>query len=1817
MLFFKPKKPKKNAIQTPKDVQRDIAQAKRKAKTVNGEYRKLERQVAIKKYSQNLAKSASYSATKAFFDMNPVLSDLKSDNADMLSEGKARIDSLGKKIAADRKKGIGLTNALFRNVKILTKSTKEMEQEELEEGMKLDPTKFEFQVDDAIFQTDPDTDTRVEENVISIQGSKTATATLVTAVQESSMSLLQVNSEGFKAVLSSYSELAKVDYEYYNTLGETLDTLNLTAYKLVGANNRIAMGEIKQGTDTEQLLMGNFNINSSITLMRDNFMGTNDKLVKLQNQIKKDQGLMAHAKSSVIASTAKQILPFLLGNNLDKFVKDKALDAVGYFKSGKFEKGFIYNKIRGLATKVAENNPTSPVARLLESMLDKNDGIFAKLKKGILGKITASSGTVRGRPDDQTVFDLETHTSINTVIPGYLSKIVSIFERGDEVYFDYERGSWVKKKDIVSQVAEGREKAILEPNESFLEDILDDDEMRSPELQKMLRNLMEISTEREITIDDIFGKYGTISDKLAKELVISKTKMNQFRRNITKTKMSISKFHKESDGITGTMKNALNDGRIANMFKKLQVSEDEVLEARVSSYNEITSHTSDIRAQVERLTKMDFKKLESPSEHSQSTPSSPSSPPPTEPKSSSTAKPASFMDKAKETFSDFAERLDNKGGAGETGTQTGTRKSVSGLAKGIMSKVTEAASSKMGVPKDLIDKAKSAASGLGQDGGISNKTVVFASLTNSEHFKTMKNIFNQRKKTVEERLSDLELKIGGLAGSVGTNLMNLFQGKKIDPTSLGGGLARTLAGLGEGFTATSATGTMGTIMSLLKNPKFMKPLMFSGLATMGIFGAKDKLDRDKEEGKNQGFFGKIWSGITGFGGSILQNVFGLGAQGVFMIRDLFNAATEGLGNLFGLGKKNKPSQAQHATNPDGTKDKTGKSHLAMRYKTSGVKDEADMLNSIPKASEVGKPKEQKAMSTAFNKTFSQAQSSIDSEKVKNEQLAYKQAGKIGGAGAEASPTPKATTSTPSSSVPDGVVNPKTDQPEATPVAKPASPNSSNEPSKEGTELTLSGAKKTKFTLGSVMDAFNPLRVMGGIFDKLTKGSAILSMFSKSPKSTAEKVMNFSPVGAKLTMAQNGFDPTSGSGSAKVSATITTFLKDLAVKVRKAFRSGGKKKGGSKSGSGSSNLTPTGDVHASNTFLTEQQQWDNAAYIFDFLKARGWSETAICGLMGNMKSESTLNPGLWEGMDEGNSSAGLGLVQWTPATKLLDYAAKKGLKYDDMNLQLDAIDTDAIPGWIPTSSFPMSFEEFKHSDKTAGDLALAYLANYERPFEPYQPIRAEQAEEFYKKFAGKDNVSGQSSATAANGSGTATASTSLGSRGSSDKDKDQPAARGDKGPSAAKDKENTKPDIKEGIEKMMQWAYDNVGRYTYSMEHRMGPESMDCSSYVWHAMQAGGLAISEWCWNTSIMCADAEGDQKWLQVIPDWETRFTDASPPPYGAVINYQSKDATGGDAHTALSDGKGGIIHCTSFKLTGGGGSEHRPDAWAFLPVVLVSVPVGYAGDLAGGASASGDAGFDEDFKEERPKYLVDWNDSIANAIVKRVTERYNKLYNQLNPNGSGGFTDAAGGSSASPTGGGSGGGTGGDQRQSGNVVLDVLRVDSSGNLVDSRGNKISSSAVVNVVNNYYYDADGNRVDANGNRLDGSDGSTATAADFMAVSDHVIDVLDKILQSTKRISLSTRRSLVTLRQVVEEAKKQAVSTSDNYLASEEMNKLLADLQLAFVHINRAAGPGSTTGSGTGLGTGATNPMDPLDGSEDTEDFYISDTRLASILAGF
>lgn len=56
-------------------------------------------------------------------------------------------------------------------------------------------------------------------------------------------------------------------------------------------------------------------------------------------------------------------------------------------------------------------------------------------------------------------------------------------------------------------------------------------------------------------------------------------------------------------------------------------------------------------------------------------------------------------------------------------------------------------------------------------------------------------------------------------------------------------------------------------------------------------------------------------------------------------------------------------------------------------------------------------------------------------------------------------------------------------------------------------------------------------------------------------------------------------------------------------------------------------------------------------------------------------------------------------------------------------------------WIATSTYNYSFYEFTQSTDTPYNLALAFLANYERPADPNQPARGMQAEYWYEYLGG--------------------------------------------------------------------------------------------------------------------------------------------------------------------------------------------------------------------------------------------------------------------------------------------------------------------------------------------------------------------------------------------------------------------------------------------------------------------------------------------------
>ncbi len=156
------------------------------------------------------------------------------------------------------------------------------------------------------------------------------------------------------------------------------------------------------------------------------------------------------------------------------------------------------------------------------------------------------------------------------------------------------------------------------------------------------------------------------------------------------------------------------------------------------------------------------------------------------------------------------------------------------------------------------------------------------------------------------------------------------------------------------------------------------------------------------------------------------------------------------------------------------------------------------------------------------------------------------------------------------------------------------------------------------------------------------------------------------------------------------------------------------------------------VISDNRYLSKKEMQVNARYVASVLLRNGWTINAVAAILGNMESESHINPGIWQSLNEGNLDGGFGLVQWTPATKLIDWCNGKGVDYRDIDSQLGRIlwEMDEGVQYYATDNYPESFYEFSRSEKSAAYLAAAFLFNYERPADPKPEERGSQAEYWY-------------------------------------------------------------------------------------------------------------------------------------------------------------------------------------------------------------------------------------------------------------------------------------------------------------------------------------------------------------------------------------------------------------------------------------------------------------------------------------------------------
>lgn len=178
------------------------------------------------------------------------------------------------------------------------------------------------------------------------------------------------------------------------------------------------------------------------------------------------------------------------------------------------------------------------------------------------------------------------------------------------------------------------------------------------------------------------------------------------------------------------------------------------------------------------------------------------------------------------------------------------------------------------------------------------------------------------------------------------------------------------------------------------------------------------------------------------------------------------------------------------------------------------------------------------------------------------------------------------------------------------------------------------------------------------------------------------------------------------------------------------------------------LHADGFWYAPDEYLSQAKMDVNAKWIAQHMSTKyGWTMNAICGMLGNMETESKMNPGLWEsrkdwearGEDPLNNKHGYGLVQWTPWGKYTNYAERHGLERVHIASQLQRIQAELENDlqWIKTSKFPMTFREFSQSTESPYYLAGVFVRNYERPnitSETYKQ-RGSQADYYWQLIMG--------------------------------------------------------------------------------------------------------------------------------------------------------------------------------------------------------------------------------------------------------------------------------------------------------------------------------------------------------------------------------------------------------------------------------------------------------------------------------------------------
>lgn len=275
-----------------------------------------------------------------------------------------------------------------------------------------------------------------------------------------------VNQEGFSSVAKAIEEGATKSTDFFNDTSEKLATIANSVKQLESIMVVEAKSNINDNGTLNDLLLGNLTMAEAINKMATDQMNNlkNGQIAQMVGAVANDPlgFLTQSAMSSGIKAFDNKILGGRLGK-LNTLAGQAQVRGLSYLdtmltpENANRAGGALGNLLRkyggrfggSLAGKV-ENLGDSDIFNFLRGQLD----LSTKIDNSSLTKARAAASA-------PAIFDQETHTTINTVLPGYLAKILSAVNGKPEIFHDYQSGRWVTASEVRKSVDAKRKNAAL------------------------------------------------------------------------------------------------------------------------------------------------------------------------------------------------------------------------------------------------------------------------------------------------------------------------------------------------------------------------------------------------------------------------------------------------------------------------------------------------------------------------------------------------------------------------------------------------------------------------------------------------------------------------------------------------------------------------------------------------------------------------------------------------------------------------------------------------------------------------------------------------------------------------------------------------------------------------------------------------------------------------------------------------------------------------------------------------------------------------------------------------------------------------------------------------------------------------------------------------------------------------------------------------------------------------------------------------------------------------------------------------------------